>query len=219
MTIRSSVLTFSMVVGLAVAAGGTPMAKPGATGSAMKNPDLRRAPLLRKLDAEMRRTGRVAVPDLHGTEPGIPVSASIAKRPETRVRMTPVAPPPMTPQRISLRDDPTLDFQYGRAFAESVEECRLDVARHLGVTPTEILAGAVTLRWTIEPSGQIRDVSAVASSPTDGAVLTCARRVVTTWVLLTSVEKAVALEWTYTFRNFSVVPEPIAARENAAEDG
>lgn len=218
MTIRSSVWTFSMVVGLAMAAGGTPMAKPAATGSAMKNPDLRRAPMLRKLDAEMRRNGRVAVPDLHGTGPGILVSPLIA-RPETRVRMTPVAPPPMTPERISLRDDPTLDSQYGRGFVESVEECRLDVARHLGVAPTEILAGAVTLRWTIEPSGQIRDVSAVASSPTDGAVLNCARRVVSTWVLLTSVEKAVALEWTYTFRNFSVAPEPIAALENAAEGG
>jgi hypothetical protein len=195
MTIRWMASTFSLAFAVTLAAATT--AKAQALPSDV--------PGLRNLDAELHRTGEVAVPATPVEGNGILDSASIAAPPETRVRSLMVSPPEAAPTRISLRDDPLLDSLYGSAFATSLEACRVDVARQLRVSPAEVAAGIVTLRWTLEPSGRVRDVSVVAQSPTDGAVMACANVVVASRVLLSPVERPVALEWTYAFRTIRAI--------------
>jgi len=214
--IRSTVFVFSTAFVLTLAA--TAMAQPlapdmASTDSAVRRSDLADAPTLRNLDAELHGTGRVAVPDVGVEGNGILGAASIAERPETRVRSFLVSPTKKALTRISLRDDPLLDFQYGNAFAISLEACRFDLARQLGVTPAEIAAGIVTLRWTVEPSGRVRDVSVVAWSPTDEAVTACANLVVVRRVLPNPVERPVALEWTYAFRKIPAITETVPVQE------
>jgi hypothetical protein len=201
--------TLSTLLALPLAATASPAPQPSPVGV---------KPTLPTLQAEMHRTGQVGVPDLHSDGKGILVAAPTAQRPETRVRSIVATSSSKTSKWALLRDDPTLDIQYGRAFTASVERCRFDVARREGVNPAEIAAGTVTLRWTIEPSGRVRDVFAVASSPTDEGVTDCAKRMVASRVLLNPVAKPLALELTYTFRKISASTDELAAREGLPSD-
>jgi hypothetical protein len=216
MTLRSTVSMFSMALAFTFAAPATTGAYPAPAKVAVpdsRKPDLRKAPMVRRFDAELGRTGHVAVPDLRGEMTGI-VAGSIEDRPEVKVPAIPSVPSPKPLTRISLRDDPTLRVQYGKALGESVEECRFDVARRFGITPVEVAADVLVLRWTIEPSGRVRDVSAVASFPSDEAVKACAKGVVSTWPLLSQLQKPVALEWSYTFRQIPATSDESRAKED-----
>jgi hypothetical protein len=197
MTTRSTIVTLVTTATLALAGNATAKAQTMAGN----------------IEAELNRTGQVAVPALHPDGKGIPGAAATADRPETRVRLVPLESRKRTPRRISLRDDPSLSSQYGVAFAALVEGCRFDVARRRGVTPGEIPAGVVTVRWTIEPSGRVRDLSAIARSPTDAAVSSCAMQVVAGRALLNPVEAPLALEWTYAFRRIHAIAKPMPVLE------
>lgn len=199
MTICSTVSKVSTLLAVALATTATATAQPLAPKMAAT--DL-------NLEAELHRTGQVAVPDLYGEGNGILTSTSIKDGPETRVLPVSASPPTKALARISLRNDPTLAFQFGKAFAASVEECRFDAARRGGIAPAKIAAGTITLRWTIEPSGHVRDISAIAWSPTDAAVTACAKRLVAIRMLLNPVETPLALEWTYTFRKMPAQESP-----------
>ena len=206
MTIRATVLMFSTLFGMTLGPLGSLKAQ--SPGEA----ELQKTSMVRDLDAEMLRTGRVAIPALRGEQTPILIAASLARRPETRVRSV-VSPPIKSGiSRLSLRDVPNLDLQYGKAFVASVERCRVEAAREADTTPAQIAAGVVTFLWTVEPSGRVRDVSAVALSTTDEAVMVCAKRAVIGQVLLNPVRSAVALEWTYAFRTM-----PTAAPKLLAE--
>jgi hypothetical protein len=198
MTIRATVLMVSTVLVFTVAGTASSSAQPMVLG----------------LEADLlHRTGRVAVSGLSGKGEGIVGAASIAQRSETRVQSGPGAAPPKALVRISLRDDRDLAFQYGSAFTASVERCRLDVARRLGVALGEVAAGTLTLHWTLEPSGRVQDVSVFAWSPTDEGVMACAEMVVASRSLPSMVHAPVALEWTYAFRKLSAVPAKVVAQE------
>jgi len=172
-------------------------------------------PVVLGLEADLlHRTGRVAPSGLSGKGRGIVDAASIGQRSETRVHSGPGAAAPKALARISLRDDPDLALQYGgSAFAASMEGCRLDVARRLGVTLGEVAAGTLTLHWTLEPSGRVQDVSVFAWSPTDERVMACAELAVASRSLRNMVQAPVALEWTYAFRTFSAMPAKAVAPE------
>jgi hypothetical protein len=60
--------------------------------------------------------------------------------------------------------------------------CRVEVARRRRVPPGHVAAGTVTLRWTIQPDGHVRNAEAVAVVDTDLEVAACAKRVMTEWV-------------------------------------
>ena len=94
-----------------------------------------------------------------------------------------------------------------------MEQCHLDVARRLGVTLGDIAAGTLTLRWTLEPSGRVQDVSVFAWSPTDEGVMACAELVVASRSLRNMVQAPVALEWTHAFRSFSALPKKVVVQE------
>jgi len=198
MTIRSTVLMVSTVLLFTVARTASSSAQP----------------LVLPLEADLlHRTGRVAPSGLSGKGRGIVDAASIGQRSETRVHSGPGAAAPKALARISLRDDPDLAFQYGSALAASVERCRLDVARRLGVTLGEVAAGTLTLHWTLEPSGRVQDVSVFAWSATDEGVMACAALVVASRSVRNMVQAPVALEWTYAFRTLSAMPAKVVAPE------
>jgi hypothetical protein len=205
MMIRSTVFLCSTLFALPLVALATPRSQSAVHADvdpgAAKGSDPRKTPLLADLDAEMHRTGKIAVPDLRG-EP-IPTVAT-SQPPEAAVDSVSAASPQKPATWVSVRDNPTLDAQYGPAFAASVGACRFVVAQQLGVSAVDVEAGIVTFRWTIDPSGRVRVASMVAESPTNEAVMVCAKRVVVSRVLLNAVDKPLALEWTYAFRKIAV---------------
>jgi hypothetical protein len=206
MMIRLTVLMCSTMFALpltATAKTPAPAADGVADASVAKGPGLRKTLMLRDLDAEMLRSGKVAVPDVHGPGGRIVMAASTSQRAEAKVDTVSAASPQKVATWLLLRDDPTLSVQYGDAFTAAVGECRFKIAQQLGVSPVDILAGVVTFRWTIEPSGRVRGVSTVADSPTDEALMVCAQHVVIRRVLLNAVDKPLALEWTYAFRKLA----------------
>jgi len=194
MTIHGTVTMVTTVLSLAVA--GT------TTASAQL--------MLNNLEARLNGTGRVAKPELQG-QARIPGTASNTRPPETTVRYVPGVTRAEVLARNSVYDHPDLGVAYGKAFAASVEDCRLDVARRRGVAPGEIAAGTLTLRWTIQPYGRVQDVSAFAWSVTNEEVTACAELVVASRALLSAVQMPAALEWTYAFRKL-----PADAREPPA---
>jgi hypothetical protein len=214
MTVRSTALVFSTIFGLPMTAAATqtPAPPPAPVGHASavagdlvaQGPLSRKTLMLRELDTEMRRSGRVAEPAMRGQADRIVVT-ELTPRAETKVDSISAASPQKAPTWLSLRDDPTLSAQYGEAFSATVGVCRYEVAQQLGVTAVDIEAGVVTFRWTIEPSGLVRDASVLAESPTNDAVIACAKRIVVGRVLLNAVDKPLALEWTYTFHK---IPPP-----------
>jgi hypothetical protein len=185
MTIRWTVSTVSMVTGFIVAMATPVEAKPPT-----------KAPTV---DAEMRRTGQVGTPDLHGERTSIRRPDSLGQRTEAKVRFVPSAPADKTTARTKLSEDTALSAQYGQAFVAEVEKCRFRVARRVHTTPANISAGTIIVRWTLEPSGNVSDVTATATTSTDEEVTACARSVVAGWTILNPVKKVQALEWTYTF--------------------
>jgi hypothetical protein len=214
MTIRATALVFSTIFGLPMMAAATqtptPPPAPAAHAIAVagdlvaQGPPSRKTLMLRDLDTEMHRSGRVAEPAIGGLSDRITV-ATLTPRPETKVDSISAASPQKAASWLSLRDDPTLSVQYGEAFSATVGVCRFEVAEQLGVTAVDIEAGVVTFRWIIEPSGLVRDASVLAESPTNEAVMACAKRIVVGRVLLNPVDKPLALEWTYTFHK---IPPP-----------
>jgi hypothetical protein len=60
--------------------------------------------------------------------------------------------------------------------------CRIEVARRRRVPPARVAAGTVTLRWTIQPDGHVRNAEAVGAVDTDLDVAACAKRVMSEWV-------------------------------------
>jgi hypothetical protein len=151
------------------------------------------------VDAEMRRTGQVGTPDLHGERTTIHRPGSTGQRTESTVRFVPSEPAEKTMARINLSEDPLLSAQYGEKFVAEVEKCRFRVARRWGTTPAKIVAGTITVRWTLEPSGNVRDVTATPTTSTNKEVMACARSVVAGWSILNPVKKVQAVEWTHTF--------------------
>jgi hypothetical protein len=92
-----------------------------------------------------------------------------------------------------------MELQFSRT-EPYLERCRIEVARRRHVAPARVAAETVTLRWTVEPSGRVRDAEAVTAGNTDLEVAACAKRVITEWVFAKPTGGApVTVEWTYRF--------------------
>ena len=176
--------------------------------SQAKKSALQRESGLDKITGELNRAGPIAVINLRNGS-GILKGTILAERPE--VKVAPVAPArPPKPAPRNLQDDPVLNEQYQGAFA-AIEGCRVEAARRLHVPPAEVEVDTIKLRWTIEPSGQTRDMKAVAISGTDLTVVACAEFVLANWKLLSPVLKPVTVELTHSFRK--LVPIAFELRE------
>jgi hypothetical protein len=100
---------------------------------------------------------------------------------------------------LTHRADPAIEAEYLRAEPQ-LAQCRIEVARRRRVLPSRIAAEEVTLRWTIEPSGRVRDAEAVTAAHTDLEVAACAKRVISDWRFRQIPGGPVTVEWTYRFR-------------------
>jgi outer membrane biosynthesis protein TonB len=150
------------------------------------------------LDAELNGTGRVGAVT-PGTKSQIEAPDAGAT-PEAR----PAKPLASTRSAESLGEAAGV---VARAPAETAEEyhrtearvanCRIEVARRRQVPPAKVAAGTVTVRFTVEPSGRVRDAEAISASDTDLEVSACAKRVLSEWVFAKHAGKPITVERTY----------------------
>lgn len=62
-----------------------------------------------------------------------------------------------------------------------IRACARDVALERTVPLADVARGAVELRWTVVPTGEVSDAEVVALEPTDADVMLCAKRKMATW--------------------------------------
>ncbi len=131
------------------------------------------------LDAAMNGTGRVGT--LSPRSGGPIVVPSNSDGPAVGTTLQPAAPrvrnpeEPPPPRTEGLSE---LDYLHTEG---PVANCRIEVARRRRVAPAQVAAGTVVLRFTVEPSGRVRDAEAVSAVNTDLDVAACAKRVVSEW--------------------------------------
>jgi hypothetical protein len=152
---------------------------------------------LNGLGDELNRTGRFATVPVTPVGEITPADRTRGGHGEVRVRSVPAdssVKEASAPATESVRE-----FQYNKALT-AAEDCRFDVARRRGVVPQNVPAGTVTVRWTIEATGAVRDAEAISVHGTDPEVAACAKRVLTGWHFLRPAGGQVVVERTLTFR-------------------
>lgn len=131
------------------------------------------------LDAAMNGTGRVGdlSPRSDGPigAPSIPEERAVPKAP----RAAPAAARPdervLPPEATALSEEEYLQTE------GPVANCRIEVARRRRVAPSQVSAGTVVLRFTVERSGRVRNAEAIWAANTDLEVAACAKRVLSDW--------------------------------------
>jgi hypothetical protein len=160
----------------------------GALGSA-------RADGLAGLDADLNATGRVGslTPRMQTpiAVPSIPDPQSVRQAPDTAVG------------RLRRESDARADETAGLSDQEyqqtdaAVAECRVEVARRRRISAAKVAVGTVVLRFTVEPSGRVRDAEAVSATDTDLEVAACAKRVLSEWVFARHASGEITVERSY----------------------
>jgi hypothetical protein len=115
-----------------------------------------------------------------------PVAADIAN-----------APPPRPPEGVI---DPARLQRETASALETVENCRLDVARDKRIAPSKVVADQLILRWTIDPSGQISSTEVVAATPVDLDLMDCVKAAMSRWTFTRPRGGAVHVEQRFAFR-------------------
>jgi hypothetical protein len=101
-------------------------------------------------------------------------------------RETPSALPPAAPAPVATRVPPEMLALDGTVAARvnELRDCRREIAINRRVSPGDVAAGRLLLRWTIQPGGDVSDAEVVAEQRTDPDVLSCARRMMSGWVFV-----------------------------------
>jgi hypothetical protein len=107
------------------------------------------------------------------------------------------APPPRPPEGTI---DPERLSQEIAANFESVESCRVDIARAKRVPPSKVVADELVLRWTIEPSGQTDSTEVVATTQVDLDLMDCVKAAMSRWSFSRPRGGAVRIERPFSFR-------------------
>jgi hypothetical protein len=107
------------------------------------------------------------------------------------------APPPRPPEGII---DPARLESETAAALETVENCRLAVARDRRITPAKVAADRVILRWTIDPSGLTSGTEVVAAAPMDLDLMDCLKAAMSQWSFTKPRGGSVHVDRLYTFR-------------------
>jgi hypothetical protein len=77
-------------------------------------------------------------------------------------------------------DPRVLDKEITERFAQ-IANCRVEVARAKQVTPSQVVADKLLLRWIIEADGTTGSTDVVATAPVDASIMDCAKRVMSQW--------------------------------------
>jgi hypothetical protein len=147
----------------------------------------------------LRETGRIAVMpapaqmnliENEGTMKG-PNEKSIAPAAST-IGAAPTARP------SGVINPRVLDKEIAERFAD-IWGCRVEAARARQVTPNQIVADRLLLRWIIQPDGSTGPTDVVATEPVDLAVMDCAKRVMSQWRFTRPRGGSMAVERPFTF--------------------
>ncbi len=149
-------------------------------------------------------TGKVGVmPESASTPAPTPVPAELQWAGNSEKSIKPVAadiadaPPPRPPEGAIDRARLTQEIQ---ANSETLENCRVDVARAKRVALSKVIADELLLRWTIDPSGQTRATEVVATAQVDLDLMDCVKAVMSRWSFTRPRGGAVHVERPFTFR-------------------
>jgi len=82
----------------------------------------------------------------------------------------------------------------------ALQNCRIEVARRQRRTWNAVVAGRVTLRWTILPAGTVAYVGVVPIDPLDLHVLDCVKRTIAQWTFAQPLGGGVAVSMPFVFR-------------------
>ena len=115
-----------------------------------------------------------------------PVAADIADAPPPR-------PPEGTIDPVRLAQEIQTNF-------ETLENCRVDVARAKRVALSKVVADELLLRWTIEPSGLTGPTEVVAATPVDLELMDCVKAAMSRWSFSRPRGGAIRVERPFTFR-------------------
>jgi hypothetical protein len=149
----------------------------------------------------LRETGRIAIAPSPTPMSGIendaalpaasPKEKSIA-RAASSIDTTPAARPEgMINQRV-------LDREVAEHF-QDIAGCRVEVARTKQVTPAQIVADKILLRWIIQPDGSTGSTDVVAILPVDLGIMDCAKRVMSQWTFTRPRGGSMTVERHFTF--------------------
>jgi hypothetical protein len=133
-----------------------------------------------------------------------------------------VETPVRQPTRAALVRQAQMDRQVlgteVRRWLPDLEACRTTVARSTGVSPAEVNAGTVGLRWTILPGGGSRGALVLEEDATDLEVMKCVRKRMNAWRFTAAVDGPVDVAYSYTF---AALPRPKVPEDKppAAETG
>jgi hypothetical protein len=149
-------------------------------------------------------TGKVGVmPDSAATPAPTPVPAELQWAGNSEKSIKPVAadiadaPPPRPPEGTMDAARLTQEIQ---ANFETLENCRVDVARAKRVALSKVIADELLLRWTIEPSGQIGPTEVVATAQVDLDLMDCVKAAMSRWSFSRPRGGAMHVERAFTFR-------------------
>jgi hypothetical protein len=149
------------------------------------------------LDAELNGTGRVGAisPGTKSQIEAPDAGATPEARPARPIATTrPTETLGATPSDVARSADDNEEYRQTEA---RVAACRVEVARRRQVPPAKVAAGTVTVRFTVEPTGRVRDAEAISASGTDLEVSACAKRVLSEWVFAKHAGKPVTVQRTY----------------------
>jgi hypothetical protein len=126
----------------------------------------------------LRETGRIAIAPAPAPMNLIENEESLKSPKETRaassIEIAPARPP------SGVIDQRVLDREIAERFTQ-IADCRVEVARAKQVTPPQITADTLLLRWTIERDGSTASTDVVATAPVDLGIMVCAKRVMSQW--------------------------------------
>jgi hypothetical protein len=149
-------------------------------------------------------TGKVGVMPESATTPApTPVPAELQWAGNSEKSIKPVAadiadaPPPRPPEGTI---DPVRLAQEIQTNFETVENCRVDVARAKRVELSRVVADELLLRWTIEPSGLTGPTEVVAATPVDLELMDCVKAAMSRWSFTPPRGGTIRVERPFTFR-------------------
>jgi hypothetical protein len=153
---------------------------------------------LRGLDPD--RTGRIAnVPVAHeGTTIAPAVLRQSQEAPVAPAASVALAPPPP-----GVIDDERLAGEIATRFAP-LAQCRIDVARGKQLRAEEVQADRLTLRWTIDSTGNATATQVVATTAVDADVLHCVKQQMSAWTFSRPTGGPLPVERVFSFRSAEV---------------
>jgi hypothetical protein len=167
-----------LVLGLATPAKAQPAAIAAPAADPLSPTNLVAGPTLYE-------TGKVGVvPESAATPAPTPVPGELQWAGNSEKSIKPVAadiadaPPPRPPEGAI---DPVRLAQEVQANFETLENCRVDVARAKRVALSKVVADELLLRWTIDPSGLTGATEVVAATPVDLDLMDCVKVAMSRW--------------------------------------